>query len=688
VFAFRPLTATEALTAKHEKDVIDPALLEDEHTRVIIDANLTAPADPGVAGQVLHHSWTVRVGKAKYLHVYEYRYRTSAATLVADKTVTETDLSGLRSRAGTAAVWLVSGGAPGDPTLAGYTLRTKTDNEVLNPLYRLRAYTWGLRSTQDDIEMPETRMTTESGQIERDEVVVKVQTSSTPDATGLNPDVTNLSLYDIIGHPETNTNKWVFTFRYRPLTPTERMQEDTAEVVDDPVTSLDGKEIRCIKDASAVTAAPAVGGKVCVRRMTRRVGKVQYKHTFWFDFRSVGDQLEAKQTRTKTDLSTLTSTAQTADVWAVGSPPADPTLAGYVLVEKEDVETENPAYRLRIYTWGLVSTKQKIEFASSSASAGPLFNLKTETATVIAWSDTERALAVSVGGANQNDATFEEIKAKRLTPSLCPADADQHRRGQELSQRARHVGHSRGARQADRRFQQSRQPRARAGPQRQRWPGDGVRAQARPGRADPASPAPWRFSLRRRFPGMTLDNLPDFAHLDARGKVNGGAFGLFGAHEVMYAGPALQFCGSVNGVHVGILDFIFLTDSWWFLDDSRMPEGHVIVPAGSELRNPAGRVYRPAEHQRQLHDAMARHLGLRHLPGLESNERRGTDAVRVPEARDRAGARRGRFVARARVRPARRQRRRERRVRRLHRARRHRRRRERAGNVHVHVHRL
>ncbi len=119
-----------------------------------------------------------------------------------------------------------------------------------------------------------------------------------------------------------------------------------------------GEDRRRITDANATTAAPAIttvaGATLyCTKRVTQKIGHTLYQHDFWYSLRSIANEHVARKTTTKVDISALVSEAMTAEVWTVGSPPSTPTLSGYVLRDKEDIEIENPLYRLRVYQWGL-----------------------------------------------------------------------------------------------------------------------------------------------------------------------------------------------------------------------------------------------------------------------------------------------------------------------------------------------
>jgi hypothetical protein len=172
VFEWAPLTATEAMDADHTLATVDPGTipLGTKQTECVIDGNASAPAAPAVSGLVCFQQETRRVGKAKYRHVYHYRYRSTEDELIADKTRTMVDASSLTSEAVTADVWEVDGGEPSAPTLSGYVLRSHTDLETSNPDYRVRVYEWGLTTTAQDITLPRTTKLTTAAEPDKQTV--------------------------------------------------------------------------------------------------------------------------------------------------------------------------------------------------------------------------------------------------------------------------------------------------------------------------------------------------------------------------------------------------------------------------------------------------------------------------------------------------------------------------------------
>ncbi len=415
VFEFGPLTPTQDVEADGSLTVDDPVAFFEGDTRARqVTSSSTPPATPTVTDRFCVRRTTRRIGKTKYQHDWTYALRDNAAQLEADRTETRTDTSALESTAVTADVWLVSGGSPSTPTLSGYALRFSDDVEVANPLYRLRVYRWGLRTTQQDIEYLKSESTAEAGTIAQRETVVRVQTSATPDATGLNPDSTNLSLYWSQSHRETS-GKWVHAFEFRPLTALEDMTAQYERDEIDPAF-LGDEHTRVLYGATSTPAtAPTVSGQVHTDTIVQRVGKAKYRYVYKFGYRTSVEKLEADRTRTVTDPQGITSSAVTADVWTVsGGAPTAPTLSGMKLVEYEDLETPNPLYRLRIYRWGKRTSKDQIEQEGSFYEFDQFRNISYRIRTVETTADSLATIAATLRTTYKNDITFDSGRVERL----------------------------------------------------------------------------------------------------------------------------------------------------------------------------------------------------------------------------------------------------------------------------------
>lgn len=542
----------------------------------------------------------------KKARVWLYGPKNSADELILPNYETTTDASALDSTAIRA--YLDGDSVPSTPS--GMVLRDTKVRPVTLGLGVNRTLTiliFGTRTRQEDIEFLESKAVTETGQIDREPVIVKVNSSSTPpDFDALNPDSTNLSVYSIVSRQHTDAGKWVHACQYAPLA---SLEKDTAERQHDETDPalLDEESTRVLYGPTSTPSAdPGVSGKVLFKTDSRRVGKAKYRYVYTYRWRTTAQAEEAQRTRTTTDLSALESQATTADVWKItDGAPADPTLSGFVLIDKSDEETPNPAYRLRVYRWGLVTNQQRIEFGETDASADPMGINERSTASVVAHSGTAAELADSLLASNQSDPLFAGVKVKKITPDKALQIIRQAGGNLNL-----HSGSAHSVREAVRGIPFG----ALIGPIATNGAVTGWQ-ELRPGAISTSSLTALvlinfnggdfrarpiyiqrslgRFVLRRIYTADTEDgpNGEPLAwtrkqFLAVRGHANLSDFLGYSTGEVIYAGPAAAYSFSVNGTRRLIMDYLFQTDDWKFFNDGYLPEGRTSeLIAGSVQRS-------------------------------------------------------------------------------------------------------
>jgi len=145
----------------------------------------------------------------------------------------------------------------------------------------------------------------------------------------------------------------------------------------DPALIQDGSVRVLYNTTSTPDSAPAVSGKVHFRTTVKRVGKVKYRYVYEYRYRTSAQAMAAEKYRVATDISGIESRAVTAEVYLVASPPATPTYStfglnsSFVLTDKDDVETPNPLYRLRVYLWALLTNLEKLTFPQNRVADDP-----------------------------------------------------------------------------------------------------------------------------------------------------------------------------------------------------------------------------------------------------------------------------------------------------------------------------
>jgi hypothetical protein len=379
-----------------------------------------APAAPTVAEVKKYTATVKKINRLKSKRTTDFRLTDSLEDIQRPETRAIPDPNALQSEAQQMFVYQ-DGDPPPDESDVSITLPADvevdsyTDQQINDGQWK-RLVKWAINNSKNLWERLKKKVTTDVGHVGQEAIIVKVLTTATPAADDTyNPDTTNLEFATAEVIPISAT-KFAHIYTFSPLSPKDRAVEGFGQVVDDPVTLLVGDDQRRIIDANATTAAPAVSGRVCVRRLTRKIGRTLYQHDYYYGFRSVGDEHEAKETTTETDLSALESTAMTADVWLVsGGAPSDPTLSGFVLVTKRDVEIENPLYRLRIYKWGLVTNQTKLENQRTRGEGDPYGDDPSLTAAVVASSGSSAQTLADAYTAANTDPLFAGVDFETLT---------------------------------------------------------------------------------------------------------------------------------------------------------------------------------------------------------------------------------------------------------------------------------
>lgn len=555
----------------------DPNGLQSKQTKAGVDALPTL--DPGYVVR------GIRIVAITHDHngfIVEGGQRSTIADITYPGSVDDIDPSGLESKATRTDV----AGSPAPstpPNVAGLKVRNSELERIDDYNWR-NTHSYGVRTTKEDIEYLRSKTVTESSALKQAAIFARVTNNSTPPGNALNPDTTNLSLYWAESTRNTD-GLWVHVVEFRPLTPEEESEEESSHTTTDQSTAMAGDAQRAIIDGNSTApsggSAPTVSGRVLQKVTTRRVGKAKYKHVYYFDFRTIADEYEAKLTQTRVDTSSLESTATTADVWLVsGGAPSTPTLSGYVLTGYEDREIDNPLYRIRVYSWGLVTNANKIIYAGSGASANPLTGFESEVVTIESDSThTDTELTQTALADLQDELTFQEVEYKRLTPNYVRKTVKR-----TLADKVRHSFSSavvldsfRGANYT---------PRGEYAAVHVFIDGVIIGGGGAIPRGNVIPDYRYRvlqsFKLRRRLMVTSSNTIASYFYPLAIGKVSTASFMGFDPYAVMYVGPdPIGYSDSVSGDRVVEIDYNFKVDSELFVIDGALPIGTVTA------RNPA-----------------------------------------------------------------------------------------------------
>jgi hypothetical protein len=580
-------TTQEAREMDGSAIVDDPADIADQQIFLLVQATsaVTLPTTPtGLKLREVVTKQLFDVGDTeRWEHKITYARTDRADDIVFDASWFEPDVNALKS---TAAVAVINGNesppslppAP-VPGVKWISTRTKQIHDASDGEKWVHVFRYGVRTPKEDIEWLQSKRTRDAVNIRPEAIEVRVTSDSTPAASNtVNPDTTNLTLWTVTTHRETDTS-YIHVFHFRPFDPEEEIEHGGSRATTDPVSFMVADDIRVVVSNNETESDPGVSGQVCIRRVTKKISRTDWEHTFHYAFRSLADQLLADQTRSVYDIGLLNNSAVTAAVYA-STPdddpeaPTDPT--GLTLVEYEDRPTANPDWTLRIYRWGRETSTQKVINGTWVAEADNLdLNRRTESSIItVADSVTPSDYVDSVIGTYRTDPMFRTLRAKKLSPTQIlllkeKLNEDKLLKGGGSSSRAETV---KGV------------------------PTGGYGNAAASCLCIPPGPpiliggynrvtiiptailrATSRFTFRRIY----ATNQPyNYQYLAIRGHVNNAAFLGHDAYEVMYQGAEIMGSFDISGTRLFVIDYEFTTDNAKHFIDAYLPIGDVSVAVG------------------------------------------------------------------------------------------------------------
>jgi hypothetical protein len=269
-----------------EEDITFPGTItEDDQSDLVDEKTITvvtgsaSPSNPGTPSGYKYRKVVSEqlTDAGKWKHRHEYARRTTQEDVEMPGTDYGTDPSALADEQ---VITLVKSSSTADPpaTPSGYVLRITNIKQIHGATTGEKweqRFTYARRTHEQDITF-DSMYVLETGNIDRETVVIVVTGSATPDSTGLNPDATNLSLYDSSSHQATNAGKWVHRFRFKVLTATEAMTAQYERDDVDPANLEDENTRVLYNTTSTPDAAPSVSGKTHNKtdRHPRRQGEV------------------------------------------------------------------------------------------------------------------------------------------------------------------------------------------------------------------------------------------------------------------------------------------------------------------------------------------------------------------------------------------------------------------------------
>jgi len=512
---------------------------------------------------------------------YEYAKNTSKQDIEFPGTYLYLDPSGLESKEMVTAVDV------SDPALNTNLSVRGLKAQYLTPDHLVYVKEAGVRTTEQDITYLKSIINRATSLGTKDHrFVVEITTSATTGAPS-NPDATNLSFRGTETYRITDT-KYVHAHEFAPFTVEEEIEADgTESTVENPSVVSGGQPLikedkETVYDTNAAAPeAPTHSGLVCVRVSTRKLSKTGYSHTYYYDYRSNAAKLAADKSRITIDTSTIAteSEATTAVVVATGASLGSPTLSGFVLQSYTDLATSNPAYDLRVYTWGLTTIQEAKENKGTTWGATAASVLEDTVTTINSSTLGGSAYRDSLYDTYQQDSTFKQLAVQKLLSGKYQVEVTTTGADKViLSGSSRVFEDSVSAVPYDK-FSTGSDPTS---PTARVLVGKlsavvvGGPGGATAGRIDPIRF--WRrkgsFSLLRRYSLAYASIDAKFFH-STETKVNNAAFLGHPAYSVMFEGATLEYAlpNPTTDKMVAVFSYNFQTDSDYFFSDRNIPVG-------------------------------------------------------------------------------------------------------------------
>ncbi len=427
-------TSADDVIFDHARSVTDPDGLESSAITGAIFTTGSPPGDPSAPAsptglklaRKIDTPLTNASASNKSLRLYGWELTTSAEKIERDGSFVDEDPNALDSKAQETTVYDDGGTPPTGAVEITLPADVEIDDVIdqqLNDGKWKRVIKWVTNNSKNLWERLKKAVTTDVGHVAQEARIVKVLSTATVAADDTyNPDTTNLEFATAEVIPISAT-EFAHIYTFKPLSAKNSVINEGTFTASDPTSSLDGEAQQTQVTANATESTPSVSGRVAQRYIVRKIGRTLFRHRWDYDFRSKANQHIAGRTTTTIDASGLESEAFTAEIYAIAGSPAGAGSApatGLQNINYRDIEIENPAYRLRVYGWALVTNQQKIEYRESSAIASSLDVGKTEATSLITttYAGTLSAYADARRASLQSDATFVDTRAQRETPGI------------------------------------------------------------------------------------------------------------------------------------------------------------------------------------------------------------------------------------------------------------------------------
>jgi hypothetical protein len=366
----------------HAEDITFPGTVKqdevsdiaDAATVTLINSSSTAPATPSApVGQLLEVRSEQLTDAGKWQHTFQYGNTTALQRIQFPTDVQDTDPSELEDVDRQSDTTSTST-PPATPAtrIIGLVLRSIVSYRIAGtPEKWLHRWTFGRRSTEQDVTFPGTVTGDEVSDIADEATVTLVNESSTPPAT---PAAPVGQLLEVRSEQLTDAGKWKHTFRYGNTTALQRIQFPTDTQSDDPsdLEDVDRQSDTTSTSTPPVTPSPRIAGLVLREITSVRIAGTPEKwlHRWFFGRRTTEQDVTFPGTITTDDQSNIADTATITIVDDV-TPSAPVTPTGMKLVDIRQEQLTDAGKYQWTYSYARRTRQEAIEFDGSNLQDDP-----------------------------------------------------------------------------------------------------------------------------------------------------------------------------------------------------------------------------------------------------------------------------------------------------------------------------
>lgn len=361
---------------------VDPSALEDRVEITVVEADGTPDGGVTVAGLVLRDTKKRQLHDNAWAITYIFARTTSEEDVTYPGTVTVSDPKTLISEA-TVTLVNSSGTYPValDTPPSGLKLRRVHSERLTDAGKWKHRAEYGLRDTEDDVEMDGTVYSTDPSALEDKAEITVVESDATPDGG------VTVSGLVLRGYRKKQLHdlKWSITYIFGRTTTEEDVTFPGTVNNDDPSNLLDRATVTLVNSSSTYPVAldtPPAGLKLRDIESRQLTDSGKWRHTATYGRRSTEDDVEMNGTSYATDSSALEDTAEITVVEADGTPDGGVTVAGLVLRFTKRKQIHDTKWEIT-YVFGRRTTEEDLTFPGTVSKSDPSVLVSSATVTLV-----------------------------------------------------------------------------------------------------------------------------------------------------------------------------------------------------------------------------------------------------------------------------------------------------------------